>query len=181
MANDHQLFEEWLFSDEDTPHDDVKTLEEHRIVCDSCGQLSVAWTEVENELQFAPTLSPAPGFTERWQMRLAFGRHKRQQQQNIAILLLSAGGAATLLIVSSLLIIPLFKSPWPFILAWIYQLASLYSISSVYGGALTVLIRSVVKLIPPIFWVALPVALGALLVIWLLFYQKVLLSRRIML
>jgi hypothetical protein len=34
MSNDHQLFEEWLFSVEDTPHDDAKTLEEHRTVCD---------------------------------------------------------------------------------------------------------------------------------------------------
>jgi hypothetical protein len=181
MANDHQLFEEWLFSDKDTPHHDLKTMEEHREMCDPCQQLSIAWAGVEDELQSASMISPSSGFTERWQMRFAADRNKRQRKQNIAILLLSAGGAATLLIVSSLLIIPLFKSPWPFILTWTYQLASLYSISSIYGGALTILIRSVVKLIPSIFWVTFPLALGALLVIWLFFYQKVLLSRRIML
>lgn len=180
MANDHQLFEEWLFSDKDTLHDDLKTMEEHREMCDPCQQLSIAWAGVEDELQSAPMISPSSGFTERWQMRLAADRHQRQRKQNIAILLLSAGGAATLLIVSSLLIIPLFKSPWPFILTWTYQLATLYSISSVYGGALTVVVRSLIKLVPPIFWVALPLILGGLSLIWLLYYQKLVLSRRIM-
>lgn len=180
MANDHQLFEEWLFSDKELPHHDTHTLEEHLETCDSCRQLSTSWTEAEAEIKTVPMLSPAPGFTERWQIRLAADRRKRQSKQNIAILIFSAVGAATLLILASLMVIPLFKSPWPFILTWAYQLATLYSISSVYGGALTVLVRSLVNLLPPLFWVALPLTLGGLSLIWLLYYQKLILSRRIM-
>jgi hypothetical protein len=181
MANDHQLFEEWLFSHEDLSHEEVKASEEHLKTCDSCLQLSIAWGEVEDEIQVAPILSPAAGFTERWRTRLAADRLKRQHRLNISILFLCVGGAALFLIVSSVMIIPLFKSPWPFILTWTYQLATLFSMTSVYGGALTTLIRTLVKIVPPMFWVTLPLAFSFLLIIWLLYYQKILLSRRIML
>lgn len=180
MANDHQLFEEWLFSDKQLPHKDKHTLEEHLETCDSCRQLSASWTEAEGVIKTTPVLSPAPGFTERWHLRLAADRRKRQNKQNIFILIFSAVGAATLLIVASLMIIPLLKSPWPFILTWTYQLATLYSFTSVYGGAFTVVVRSLIKLVPPIFWFALPLTLGGLSLIWFLYYQKVVLSRRIM-
>lgn len=180
MASDHQLFEEWLFSDKDLPSRDRHALEVHLDECDSCRQLSNSWIEAEAAIKTAPMLAPAAGFSERWQMHLAADRRKKQSKQNIAILIFSAVGAATLLIVASLMFIPLFKSPWPFILTWTYQLATLYSISSVYGGALTVLVRSLINLLPPLFWVALPLTFGGLSLIWFLYYQKIILSRRIM-
>lgn len=181
MANDHQLFNEWLFSDEDFSHEDVQASEEHLKMCDSCRQLSIAWGEVEDEIQAAPILSPAAGFTERWQTRFVADRLKRQHRQNISILFLCVGGAALFLIVSSVMIIPLFKSPWPFILTWTYQLATLFSMTSVYGGALTTLVRTLVSIVPPLLWVTLPVAFVLLSVIWMLVFQKIIFSRRIML
>ena len=181
MVNDHQLFEEWMFSEEGLSLDDNQSLEEHLDTCDSCRQLSLAWREVESEIQVAPILSPASGFTERWQARLASDRLKQQHRLNLSILFFTVGGAALLIIVSSVMLIPLFKSPWPFLLSWAYQLATLYSMTTVYGGALTTLVRTLVNIVPPLLWVAFPVAFGVLSVIWLLVFQKIIFSRRIML
>lgn len=181
MANDHQLFEEWALSEKSLSLEDAQAFEEHILTCDICRQLQLAWREVQNEIQEAPILSPAVGFTERWQKRLATDRLKKQHRQNLSILFLSVSGAALLLIVSSVMVLPLFKSPWPLILTWAYQIATLFSITTVYGGALSTLIRTLVSIVPPLLWVMLPVTLGILSVIWLLIFQKILYSRRIML
>ena len=181
MVNNHQHFEEWLFSEEDLSPEDSHSLEEHLHTCSACCQLSLAWREVERDIQEASELSPTAGFTDRWQVRLASEKRKQQRRQNLSILLFTVGVASLLLVASSVMVLPLLKSPWPFLLTWAYQLMTLLSITTIYGGALTTLLRAVVGIMPPLIWATLPVAIGLLSLIWLLVFQKIFVTRRIIL
>ena len=74
----HQPFEDWLLSDEPLDQEQETSLRQHLTDCLKCTTLSQVWQSVEQELARTPQISPAPGFTERWQARLA---EKRAQMQ----------------------------------------------------------------------------------------------------
>lgn len=94
----HQPFESWIFSQDPLEIEQKHDLEAHLASCQSCAQLSAALTEMEKTFHDSPALSPAPGFTQRWQTRLALARQQRQQKR-MWLLTLGLFGAATLTLV----------------------------------------------------------------------------------
>jgi len=74
----HQPFEDWLLSDEPIDQEQEANLRQHLNDCPQCTTLSQALQSVEQEMARTPQVSPASGFTERWQARLAA---KLAQQQ----------------------------------------------------------------------------------------------------
>jgi hypothetical protein len=75
----HQPFEDWLLSDEALDPEQETNLRQHLSGCPKCTDLSQALQSVEQEMVRAPQLSPAPGFTERWQARLVEKRAQKQR------------------------------------------------------------------------------------------------------
>jgi hypothetical protein len=172
MANDHQLFEEWLFSDESLYPDDSSSLEDHLKGCEPCRSLSVAWGEVEKQINRTPRVSPSPGFADRWQMRLAADQLKRHRRQALSILFFSVIGAAVLIVLLAAILAPAFKSPLPLLMVWAYQFVSLILFASLLGDALLTFTRTVFGVIPSSFWIGFLVTVGSLGLVWILAFRK---------
>ncbi len=103
----HQQYEEWLFAyydhgamqrpDERLTSQQEATLQAHLRDCADCRQLAQAWQAVGTQLRQAPSLEPAPGFTQRWEARFQVDRQQVLRRQTLVVLGFSAAGVALLL------------------------------------------------------------------------------------
>jgi anti-sigma factor RsiW len=64
--NSHQPFEEWIFTDEALPENDLQKLNRHLQECDQCRSIDRGWKLARQSLRETGMLMPAPGFTNRW-------------------------------------------------------------------------------------------------------------------
>jgi predicted anti-sigma-YlaC factor YlaD len=181
MANNHLHIEEWLLSASSLTPEEQLVLQEHLKTCDSCRQLSEVWQEVEYQLKTAPVRSPEPGFTGRWQARLAQDQQRRQRRQAIYIMGLCGGIVLVLIVVLGSLAWPVVINPLPYLMVWGYQLTSTFYLFSGVGRALGTVLRTVLGLVPGSLWVAILVALGSLGVVWIVAFSKLTSSRRVVL
>lgn len=98
----HQPFETWMLSGESLPPEQEQQLQEHLNTCQVCQDLSSAWNEVDELLRTSPLKNPSPGFTARWQSRLAAVENvellKRQRRNTWLFFGISAGAAIMVLI-----------------------------------------------------------------------------------
>ena len=180
MANyNHQPFEDWLFSSETLTEEQSRALQEHLISCDHCRCLAAGWHEVEGELKAASDISPAPGFANRWQVRLASQRAQRQKRQAAYFLIFSVGSAFLLLVALSILVWPVFQSPYPFLLALAARITSIYELYNTVPSTIFTLFNTFRQVIPPTLWVGLIVAAGSLFAVWIFALRKLAYERRI--
>jgi predicted anti-sigma-YlaC factor YlaD len=95
-----------LWLDNRLTQDEIRQIETHTATCASCRVALSAWQRVDRLLTSVPMASPAPGFTTRFQARLATQRRRRHTWAGLAILgLATLGlfmGVATLLALSGL-------------------------------------------------------------------------------
>jgi predicted anti-sigma-YlaC factor YlaD len=179
MANNHPLIEEWLLSGSSlTPEEHVQ-LQEHLKSCESCRQLGEAWQETEYRLKSAPVASPQPGFTSRWQARLAQEQLRRQRLQTVYMLMLGGGVALGLVLLLGLFAWPIVGNPLPYLMVWSYRLTTSFYFFSGVGRALGTVARTLFGLVPGSLWVAMLVALGSLQVIWIVAFRKLTTPRRV--
>ncbi|MDX1437119.1 MAG: zf-HC2 domain-containing protein [Anaerolineales bacterium] len=89
----HQQFEEWIFNDEPLLPDQELALEEHLHSCEDCRRLYTAWRSAEDWLQSPATITPAAGFTARWEARAEAEQARRRRRINglWSVLILLAG------------------------------------------------------------------------------------------
>jgi predicted anti-sigma-YlaC factor YlaD len=179
MANNHLLIEEWLFSTSSLTPEEHAQLQEHLKSCESCRQLSEAWQEVEYRLNSAPLRAPEPGFTSRWQSRLAQEQLRQQQLQTVYVLAMGVGVALSLILLLGLLAWPMVRNPLPYLMVWSYQLTTSFYFFSGVGRALGTVARTLFGLVPGTLWVAMLVALGSLQVVWIVAYRKLTSPRRV--
>jgi anti-sigma factor RsiW len=98
----HQPFETWLLAGEALTAEQAERLRDHLQECAACRALQAAWAEVEGELRSSPWAEPAPGFTARWQARLALAERKAESRQAWLALGCALGGASGVLAVLGL-------------------------------------------------------------------------------
>ena len=77
----HQPFETWIFSDDPIQPEEQTELDQHLQSCEDCRQRALAMSQVQQAFISTPAPIPAPGFTQRWQERLALARQQRQQKR----------------------------------------------------------------------------------------------------
>ena len=87
----HPPFNRWLLSGEPLSPEQNTILQEHLRYCPECSQLQAAWGEAQLQLSSAGQVAPAPGFTRRFQQRLALQRVKRQRRSSWMLFLGAAG------------------------------------------------------------------------------------------
>ena len=179
MANNHLLIEEWLLSAANLTPQEHTQLQEHLNSCESCRQLSAAWQEVEVQLKAAPLRSPEPGFALRWQSRLAQEQQRRQRLQTATVLALGVGAALSLVLLLGVLALPVIRNPLPYLMVWSYQLTTSFYFLSGVGRALGTVARTLFGLVPGSMWTAMLVALGSLMVIWIVAFRKLTSPRRV--
>ena len=99
---DHQPFEQWIFEEKNKTDQQNRLLNEHLSKCPDCASLELGWQSVENQLRCTPMVSPAVGFSNRFQARLALRKQEQQQTQLMKILL--GVGAAIFLTMGTMLL-----------------------------------------------------------------------------
>jgi predicted anti-sigma-YlaC factor YlaD len=169
----HQPFETWLLAEETLPPEQSRALREHLQTCEACQGLERSWSDVAQIFQKPQLAAPVPGFTERWQARLAAERRKRQQRNAWGMLAITGSIALGLLILLGAQSLALFQSPEQLVMYLVYRLVSLYFLAQSSFSNLPEVLRPLIGVLPLAF---VPFALGLISilgVLWIVAYQKI--------
>jgi len=90
---DHRQYEDWLLDDERLTADQDRELRIHLRSCPTCNTLAQA----NLSLRSSAVIAPAPGFTLRFQVRLAAQRKVERRRTSIGLFLLAIVGISGLL------------------------------------------------------------------------------------
>lgn len=181
MVNSHQPFESWIFKPEELSNAESQALQEHLQGCTSCLKLTQALQGMESHLRASPIHSPTPGFTARWEARLAAAQTQRHRRQTFWIMVASIGGAVLLLLLTGWMALPLLSTPVPILLAWAYQSVGVFSYIRDMGQAGLTVTSTVFGVVPATLWVSIFVALGCLGSLWVVAYRWLTTPRRVLL
>ena len=165
---DHQPFEDWLLEDRALNREERLALQEHQRACNSCAAL----TEVNLALRGARMASPTPGFTGRFQVRLAAERKARRIRQGVGFAFLVVGAVGILLWVSWPLLFAVAQSPSGVISGWLMSLSRFFMNLQTVGQALSVLWNVVPGFIPTYVWAVILCAFGGLGFLWAVSLRK---------
>jgi hypothetical protein len=159
---DHRPFEDWLLEDKPLNKEERFALQEHLRTCTSCTALS----EIDLALRGARMASPARGFTERFQIRLAAERKARRIRQGVGFTFLALGALGILLWASWPLLAATAQSPSGVISDLLMYLSRLFLNLRAFGQALSVVWDVIPNFIPPYIWVIFISAFSGLGLLW---------------
>lgn len=171
----HQPFETWIFMQEELSDAEAASLQEHLHTCDPCHGLAAAWRQVEPVIQTAGVVAPAPGFINRWQLRLEKERLALQRRQSLLVFGFGMGAALFFLILLAVTILTTINSPVDWFLMIASRLAALFLLADVFQDAFSILSSAV-----PISWLAAGgVIVAALCLLWIFSLQRLAQSGRV--
>ncbi len=175
----HQPFEDWVLERDSLPPEQEQALYEHLQSCPACRQLAESLREVEFRLKAQPLASPQPGFTNRWQSRLAQERARSQKRQTYLFLAVTLGGAVLMILAMAILLLPALNSPYPYLLALTYQFTQFILFVNEVVDLLGSLMQAIFRVIPPLVWIGFSGVTTALIVLWLAVFRLYIYPRRI--
>lgn len=175
----HQSFENWLLSDGPLPSEQAQALREHLRECEACRLLKEGWSGTRQLFKTTPLAAPQPGFTARWQERLAEQRRRAYRRQSLSVLGFTAGVALTLLVVLGVQAFYVLRSPGQLLLIWLYRLTSLVAYADAAGDFLTSFLSPLLSFVPAAAWVFIFGGISMASVLWIVVYQQLISSRRI--
>lgn len=175
----HLPFEDWVYSRETISPQEEFALQEHLKECMSCQSLVDTLNEVELYLKEEPVVSPQAGFTARWQTRLAEQRAGQQKRQTIIFMAFSITGALILLAMLLFFMLPIMRSPYPFLVAMLYQITLLYMYLTTFTQAGITVAMTIYQVVPPVLWIGLLIAMLGLAGFWLIAFGKLVYQRRV--
>ena len=170
----HQPIENWLLADEPLNAEQSQALIEHLNTCEKCNRLDTTWKEVQDLFQTVPMLTPAPGFTARWQERRAVQLSKRHQRQSWIFLAVTGSSAAALLVILGLSVLSLVIQPDQLLIYSIYRL----TIETI-GNFLSTTLRALGSGMPFLVWIGLSGLASMFSVIWFVLYRQLITQRRL--
>jgi hypothetical protein len=176
----HQPYLDWIFEDDRLlSAQQTMALHEHLETCENCRTLAGSFKDLETALNKSELLSPEPGFSTRWQVRLQDNRNRAHRRQLITLLSLVLGGLFLLGGALVWMAWPWLRSPNLLFWTWIYQLFTIYT----YADALQDLASPILNLSGGIFpWIAWVFSLGLLselAVLWVVSFRLLTNPRRI--
>lgn len=164
---DHRQYEAWLLSDEPLTGNQSQNLITHLSTCEACSALDIAWREVSDRFESSSMVTPAPGFVNRWEVRLEADLAKRHRRQSWMIIGLNGFMAGILFILLAAQIFPILQSPSSMIIQATQSFGDLVSFVNVVEKVFTSLIRVLPGIIPATWWMALLASFGGLLALWI--------------
>lgn len=179
----HQPFETWLLSEEPLLPMDEQQLQEHLENCDACQHLSAAWNGVDAFFRKASLEKPAPGFTMRWQARLAAMEQTDllRKQRRTSWLFFSLSAAAALLVLVYL-IVQFFvsvQSPVQVFISGLTLWAGLLTLANAVQVAFVPLLEVVLVNVPIYWWIILAMAVSMCVVLFTFSIRYILNPRRV--
>jgi hypothetical protein len=164
----HRPFEDWLLAEEPLTSDQRADLQDHLKACPSCQSMA----EVNLALHTKRVVAPAPGFTARFQSRLAVRRssQRRRSMAGILLLVISAVALVAWLLIPYLMWMS--SSPLEVFVTWITTLSLVVSSLLAYGKAGSVMLRVASGFIPVYLWVAIFALTGLAGLLWVASIRK---------
>lgn len=125
--NHHQYADWLLVGEQELSLEQSRELHAHLEQCEQCRTLASALIKMESAIKEADLASPAPGFADRWQIRLEESKQHLYRRQILLTLVLLFGGLILLIGVMAGWLWPWLRSPDLLFYTWVYQLFTMYS------------------------------------------------------
>jgi hypothetical protein len=177
----HQLFENWLLSEETLSPEQTSALRDHLRTCNSCSSLQSSWNGVSQLFRETSQVGPAAGFSARWQARLAEQRRISQRRQVLAVLAILGSGASVLLFILGFHAVDLLRSPGQLLMIWIYRLMVYITYADAARDFFTSFGSAFLGFLPAQAWLFVFGAVSMVTVLWVVLYQHLTSPRRIQL
>ena len=146
----HRPFEDWLLDDQPLTTEQKRELQAHLRTCPACSAIA----ESNLALHSVRMVSPAAGFAERFQTRLAHRRQEQHWRQIIGTVILVLGGLALLAWLAGPVIEEILQSPAQWLTTavgyFLFILTSIQALSEVGS----VLLQVIPNFVPPADWLA---------------------------
>ncbi len=158
----HRPFEDWLLNEQRLTPAEKRDLDEHLRSCKVCAALA----ETGLELRSVRKVSPAPGFTARFQQRLAAQRIAERRRKLWGLIVFLVGGLGLLLWLTLPILLALINSPGQWITVLISYFLFVVTSFETMTDVLLVFLRVVPGFIPSYIWMVLVSALAGLGLLW---------------
>ena len=159
---DHLPFEDWILNNEPLTPRQMRELEAHLQQCRTCTALRQVDLALGNVRQAEPT----PGFTARFQTRLAEERLALRRRNAVGFSLLAVSVAGVSLAVAWPILQALVVSPLALATSWLASLAGLWASLQALFQAGLVLLRVAPGFIPTYIWAVLILGLASWSILW---------------
>jgi hypothetical protein len=158
----HQPFEDWLLNDKLINPKQKLDLDEHLRMCSYCSALA----ETGKALRSVKMLSPAAGFTTRFQARLAMQKVADRRRRLWGAVLFTAGGLAMLMWLIGPYLASFIASPAAWITSLIEWGVFLITTLQAMAQAGSVLLHVIPGFFPPFAWMVLLSTLAGVGLLW---------------
>ena len=158
----HRPFEDWLLNEQPLTSEQKRELQTHLQDCTHCTALA----EVNFELHSVKMAAPAPGFTARFQKRLAGQRVRERRNRLVGALILVAGGIGLLGWYAAPYVIQFLGSPAGWIAAAVNFFLTLLAMARAIGDIGSILFRVLPGFIPPFGWMVILSTFAGLVLLW---------------
>ena len=167
---DHRHFEEKLFNDEPLSPEEARAVRQHARACASCAALF----EVNLSLHQAAMAAPAPGFANRFMLRLAARRKQQRRRYMIGLSILLFASMAVLLWLLSPLLAQVMEAPFSLLQSWLRFITTALTMAHSFTEVGKVIFRVVGGFIPASAWGFAFSLFGVLGMLWAISLQTVL-------
>lgn len=158
----HQPFEDWLLDEKPINPRQKLELDAHLRVCGSCAALA----ETGRALRSVKKVSPATGFTSRFQARLAAQRVADRRRRLWGAVLFTFGGLVMLMWITAPYLVSFFASPADHITALIGWAVFLITTLQALLRAGSVMLDVVPDFLSPFMWMVLVSAFAGISLLW---------------
>jgi hypothetical protein len=158
----HQPFETWLLEGGALTPQEKRDLDAHLKVCAHCAALA----ETGLALKSARMVSPAPGFTARFQQRLVARRAAERRMKFWGAIVFIIGGLALLGILFGPVIGQFLDSPTDWITMLVGYFLFILTSTRAMSEVGFVLLRVIPNFVPPYVWMVIISALAGIGLLW---------------
>jgi len=158
----HQPFEDWLLNDRLIDPKQRLELDAHLRVCSYCSALA----ETGKALRSVKMVSPAVGFSERFQTRLAARKVAERRRRLWGAVLFTFGGLAMLMWITSPYLASFLASPAAWIASLIEWGVFLVTTLQAIGQAGSVFLDVIPGFLPPFVWMVILSTLAGIGLLW---------------
>ena len=158
----HRPFEDWLLNDMPISPEQKRELDSHMRTCAYCAAL----LETGKALSSVKIVSPAAGFTSRFQVRLAARKVTDRRRRFWGTILFVAGGLGILVWVAGPYLASFFASPATWISAFVEWGIFLITTLQAVAQAGSVLLDVIPGFLSPFAWMVLLSAFAGISLLW---------------
>ncbi len=158
----HQPFEAWLLNDKNLTSPEKRELDLHLRTCTHCTALSATGLA----LRSANVVTPAAGFTVRFQQRLAAQKIAERRRRLWGMIVLIVAGAGLLSWFAAPYVYAFISSPAEWLTAAIGYLLFIVTSFQALSQVMAILARVLPDFIPPYIWMVIVSALAGFGLLW---------------